>query len=611
MERRQSAAQASTERTGTTRVGALRLLGGAALPTAVALALLLAIVLVALLAMGREFSATPQFVATLWLALNHAPLRADGVTLGMLPLLPTILYGAAVAWQARAASEPFSSSADDSLDRAERGVPTEATETAKRAAAILLGGLVLVPLAATGLAVTVLNAAPEDFPARADSVGSALTWTVVINLTAALVGLWAAHSRWVRKRVPQVLVAGMHIGLAFCFGIWALAAVTMLVALGAGWSDLGMLFGIADEDPWGQVALGLLSIAYIPNLLSLVGAVAVGGQAHIGDASASVFSVAPGNLPALPLLAGWPADTPHWTAQVVLVLGACVAIAVARLTAHWFAATRDGVVACFVGAVTAVVVFLVVGLGAGGEVGLLGSAGFSFLVTSGLVIAWVGLLGGATMALSLMGVERRRTAHEDRVRRRRERLAEAAAARSAGFGSGEPASGGDAAAETASTAADSESGDAAAGGAADIAEDKADLTESAVAGEDLDADALDAGPYTAVDPADEEPITEADLAAADAEFAAADDGLDEDADGAEAQVVELPAATAVTTDGAHGDTTDTHGDTTDIADGADPAFFDDAPAGDPETTDELPIVTGEEGPDTEAETDSARPGDKN
>lgn len=564
----------------------MRLLGGAALPAAVTVVLLLAITLVALLAMGRDFSATPQFVATMWLAINHAPLRADGVTLGMLPLLPTILYGAAVAWQARQSAEPFAVAAQASLAAAERGVPTAATETAKRAAALVTCGLLLMPLAVTGLAITVLNAAPGEFPARADTVGSALTWTAVINVVAALVGLWFAHSRWIRMRVPQVLVAGLHIGLAFCFAIWALAGVTMIVALGMAWSDLGMLFGIADEDPWGQVSLGLLSIAYIPNLLVLTGSIAVGGQAHIGDASASVFSVAPGNLPALPLLAGWPAQTPHWSAQIVLVLGACAAIAVARLTAHWFATTRDGVVACFIGAATAVVVMLTVGLGAGGQVGLLGTAGFASLLTSGLVVAWVGLLGAATMALSLLGVERRRTAHEDRIRRRKERLASAAAAEAAGRGTGESAGG--------------------------VADDEP--TESAVAGEDLaDSDLAAAADLELAERGE-------DADAKRGEDADAESG--EDAGGQPAEVVELATA-----------------------DGADPAFFHDSPSGaaaedraaataaatdpgddsdaapeqllgsDPETTDELPIVGGDDVAATEdpgeAKTESARPQDKN
>lgn len=413
----------SRDRGASPKIGVPKLLTSAVVPVGVTLALLVALTLIALLAMRREFASMPHFVSTMWLAINQAPLSADGVSLSVLPLVPTLLYGFAVAWQARITAMPYALEAEESVSTAMPGVPTDQMEAAHRAAALTTAVMVLIPVLVTGLAATVLDTASTDFPARVDGVGIALLWTAVVNLISVTAGLWWAHVRWVRKQVPHYVVAGLHMGGAFVAATWVISGIVGIVFFVINWSDLGLLFGTAQGDAWGLVALFLLSVGYAPNVFALGSAAVVGGQANIGDASASVFTVAPGDLPALPILAAWPASQPSWWWQLALVAAALSAVLIARYSARWFAATRDGVFACLVAAATAVVVSVLARFLVGGKVGLLGSAGYPLGLTCLLIVAWMGVLGSATMALSLVGVERKRTAAADRIRQRRERVA--------------------------------------------------------------------------------------------------------------------------------------------------------------------------------------------
>lgn len=413
----------SRDRGASPKIGVPKLLTSAVIPVGVTLALLVALTLIALLAVRREFASMPHFVSTMWLAVNQAPLSADGVSLSVLPLVPTLLYGFAVAWQARVTAMPYALEAEESVSTAMPGVPTDQMEAAHRAAALTTVVMVLIPVIVTGLAATVLDTASTDFPARVDGIGIALLWTFVINLVSVTAGLWWAHVRWVRKQVPHFVVAGLHMGGAFVAATWVIAGIVGIVFFIINWSDLGLLFGTAEGDAWGLVALFLLSVGYAPNVFALGSAAVVGGQANIGDASASVFTVAPGDLPALPILAAWPASQPSWWWQLALVAAALAAVLIARYSARWFAATRDGVFACLVAAATAAIVSVLARFLVGGEVGLLGSAGYPLGLTCLLIVVWMGVLGSATMALSLVGVERKRTAAADRIRQRRERVA--------------------------------------------------------------------------------------------------------------------------------------------------------------------------------------------
>ena len=426
----------SRDRGASPKIGVPKLLTSAVIPVGVTLALLVALTLIALLAMRREFASMPHFVSTMWLAVNQAPLSADGVSLSVLPLVPTLLYGFAVAWQARITAMPYALEAEESVSTAMPGVPTDQMEAAHRAAALTTVVMVLIPVIVTGLAATVLDTASTDFPARVDGIGIALLWTFVVNLVSVTAGLWWAHVRWVRKQVPHFVVAGLHMGGAFVAATWVIAGIVGIVFFIINWSDLGMLFGTAEGDAWGLVALFLLSVGYAPNVFALGSAAVVGGQANIGDASASVFTVAPGDLPALPILAAWPASQPSWWWQLALVAAALAAVLIARYSARWFAATRDGVFACLVAAGTAAIVSVLARFLVGGEVGLLGSAGYPLGLTCLLIVVWMGVLGSATMALSLVGVERKRTAAADRIRQRRERVA---AKNAAHGGQGAPA----------------------------------------------------------------------------------------------------------------------------------------------------------------------------
>ncbi|MBB1042682.1 hypothetical protein G6022_15410, partial [Dietzia sp. Cai40] len=85
----------------------------------------------------------------------------------------------------------------------------------------------------------------------------------------------------------------------------------------------------------GTAALAAISIAYLPNVVMAAATLAVGGEAHLGEASYSVFAVSRGPMPEVPLAAALPTTDPHWSMQALLLVTVLVAAGLARAVAHW------------------------------------------------------------------------------------------------------------------------------------------------------------------------------------------------------------------------------------------------------------------------------------
>src|SRR5699024_6807859 len=101
----------------------------------------------------------------------------------------------------------------------------------------------------------------------------------------------------------------------------------------------------------GLAGLTLLSIAYLPNLVLAAATVALGGEAYLGGGGFSVFAVAPGPIPDMPLGYALPVGEPHWTVQLIVVMTAAFAVVIARIAAPRFESVADGIRATCLGAV--------------------------------------------------------------------------------------------------------------------------------------------------------------------------------------------------------------------------------------------------------------------
>lgn len=188
----------------------------------------------------------------------------------------------------------------------------------------------------------------------------------------------------------------------------------------AAWEPVAAALGIG-KDVVGTAALTAISAAYLPNVVIGAASLLVGGEAHLGQASYSVFAVSRGPMPEVPLAAVLPTTTPHWAVQGLLLVTVVLAAALARSVAHWFRTTGDAVKAAWLAAAIVALVIAVSPVVAGGELGVLGTVGTGSLIAAGMGLLLFGIIGSATIALSLAGLTRRRERAESELERRRRR----------------------------------------------------------------------------------------------------------------------------------------------------------------------------------------------
>src|SRR5699024_6523534 len=208
-----------------------------------------------------------------------------------------------------------------------------------------------------------------------------------------------------------------HLGAAFVTVVWAVATALVLIGLLGAWGNVANVLGIG-KDFLGIASLAAISAAYLPNVVAAAGAVVVGGEAHLGEASVSVFAVSRGPLPEVPLAAVVPTTDPHWVVQGLLLVTVLAAAVLARSVAHWFRTTADAVKATWLGAVVVALVMAITPVVAGGRLGALGTVGTGSLIAAGTALLIFGVIGSATLALSLAGPTRRRERAASELARR-------------------------------------------------------------------------------------------------------------------------------------------------------------------------------------------------
>lgn len=373
----------------------------AALPVIVTVLVLAALTLAVLVFTSDAFDSLFAVVAVEWLVLNRVPLVVDTIELGFLPLLPPVLYVAVLARQTRA-------------------VLADVEQPGAREAGAAVAGVTVVGLLLTGLATLLVGSAASDFAVRESSLPSALGWTAAVAIAGAGLGVWLYFRRDLREVVPLWVRGGIHLGVAFVAATSAVATLLVLVGLVAAWEPVAAALGIG-KGLVGTAALTAISAAYLPNVVIGAASLLVGGEAHLGQASYSVFAVSRGPMPEVPLAAVLPTTTPHWAVQGLLLVTVVLAAALARSVAHWFRTTGDAVKAAWLAAAIVALVIAVSPVVAGGELGVLGTVGTGSLIAAGMGLLLFGIIGSATIALSLAGLTRRRERAESELERRRRR----------------------------------------------------------------------------------------------------------------------------------------------------------------------------------------------
>ncbi|HHX85637.1 MAG TPA: hypothetical protein GX694_09980, partial [Actinomycetales bacterium] len=373
----------------------------AALPVVVTVLVLTAVTLGVLVFAASGFDALFPVVGVEWLVVNRVPLTIDDVELGFLPLLPPLLYVAMLARQTRV-------------------VLSEVEQPGPREAGAAIGGVTVTGVLVTVLACFVVGSASSDFAVRETGMAQAVLWSAAVALAGSGLGVWLYFRRDLREVLPLWVRGGLHLGAAYAAALWAVAALLITVGLVVAWGPVGAVLEIG-KDFWGTLSLTAISVGYLPNLILSAATLAVGGEAHLGEASYSVFAVSRGPMPEVPLAAALPTTGPHWAIQGLLILTVLVAAGLARAVAHWFRSTADAVKTAWLAAVIVAAVIAVTPVIAGGQLGLLGTVGTGSLIAAGMALLLFGVIGSVTIALSLAGLTRRRERAQNELDRRRRR----------------------------------------------------------------------------------------------------------------------------------------------------------------------------------------------
>jgi len=333
---------------------------------AVTLALICAVAVV--IGVGGSLRAVPAMIGSFWMLVNLAPVNFSGSVLGVAPLLPALLILFGHARRVRSACGNRISVRDI------------------RAFGALA---VIVPAVVTVIAWLMLWDASHVFDVSPPNILVALLTTVVFNGVVFIVGLgpriWRALL--LRRGLPtwpveSVLLAGRFSGVLLAAG--AVAVIVQLLLNTGGVSAAYDISGGAA----GALGLTLLSLLYLPNLAVGGAAVLMGGEMHVGDASASLFAVTNANLPPLPLLAAMPNGDLRF-APVLLVVPAVLAIGTVYLYLRGRSYVEAPLWTAVGGGVAAAVIGFLLAWAGGGTLGYFGGVGALLWLTPLLFLGWL------------------------------------------------------------------------------------------------------------------------------------------------------------------------------------------------------------------------------
>ena len=345
----------------------------------ITLVVLLVLIVATLLLAGSDIGGLTGTLGAAWLAVHQVPISLSGVTIGALPMLPTLLVVAGTAAVVRSA-----------------GRDREVRELGAIAAAAVGG-----PLVFTAMAVAVVMDGASTSQIQSPDALSAFAYTLLVHAVGAGVGVGTTSREPLRRHVAVSAAdrTGLRFGVVALFALLAAGGVVVTVRLILNWDQLGALFaGGYDFD--GYLGLGTLSVLYLPNLVIGAAAVLVGANAQVGTASVDLMTVTGGDVPPLPALAALPADGLGTIGAVGFAVPAVIAlfVAVRCRSADPLAHFRA---VCVAGAVAAALMTVLAEL-AGGRVGELGEVGVTPVITGTYTLGWIVLVGGLVVIVNAM-----------------------------------------------------------------------------------------------------------------------------------------------------------------------------------------------------------------
>ncbi|WP_336820138.1 cell division protein PerM [Gordonia sp. MMO-8] len=326
---------------------------------------------------GDGLSGLGSAVAAGWLAVNQVPVTIGGITLGILPLLPTLLAAAGTA-----------------------KVVAEGASTARELPDLIgivgaaLGGSMLV----TTLSLAVIADGSAVTPIGQPDSLQAFGYTLLVQGAAVLVGVAIPSLKPILAEfaVPATERVGARGGL-IAFGLLAAGgAVAVFVGLVTHWGAMKAM--IADGNTVdGYLGLTVLSVLYLPNMIVGATAISTGASAQLGTTILDAFDVARGEVPPLPVVAALPETS-------IGSLGALFFLVplIAGAFLGWYCRSDDPVRhlrAIGIGAAVAAALMVTVAWVSGGRLGELGHSGVNVPTTGVFTFAWLALGGALVVAV--------------------------------------------------------------------------------------------------------------------------------------------------------------------------------------------------------------------
>lgn len=353
-------------------------------PAAVTLVLLSVLVVVTLMAANSDLTGTFGAIAATWLAIHQVPVTIDDTTLGVLPILPTVV----MVWFAAKGCAG--------------AVTTQSSRSwILRVACATLAGPFLITLTA----LAVIADASVVIPLSTPNVVVAVAWTLGVHAVALAIGFGTALWPTLQSLLPSWVLGAIRPATRALVTLLGAGALAVLVSMLFAWSTTGELLE-RGETVLGMLGLTVLSILYLPNVV--IGAVSAltGATARVGDVSVSVFGDVGGSLPPLPILAAVPDGPAGGLWPILLAVTFVVGIFLGRDCGRKVAG-QQALFTVLTAAAGVGVVAALAGLMAGGELGTFGAVDLNWWAFGLLAFVWLALSGSVT-AVAVAWVRSRR-----------------------------------------------------------------------------------------------------------------------------------------------------------------------------------------------------------
>jgi hypothetical protein len=337
----------------------------------ITMAVLVVAVLSVLLFAGSGLEGLATAVGTIWLAIHQVPVTISGVSVGVLPLLPTLLVAVGTGRMAASASGPERSGSEL--------VPVLCSA---------LGG----PLLMTALSLAVVMDGMTVQPVQSPPALLAFAYTLGIHAAAAGAGIaWRRRDDlYERFAITAAVRRGGRAGGVAVTALLTCATVLVIARLLLRWTLVGdLIAGGNDFD--GYLGLTVLSILYLPNVVVATAAVLVGSDAHVGGTTVDLTAVHAGPVPPLPVLGALPETAAGLPGIVGFLVPLVIALAVALRcrSVDPLANVRSVTVAAAVAASVMVILCAM----AGGELGEFGDAGVTLPTAGVFTLGWIAVVG--------------------------------------------------------------------------------------------------------------------------------------------------------------------------------------------------------------------------